>query len=112
MRKTAIAMVMSLSLLGGCAGTQITDFLGKVQADAAAACAFIPTVDTVLAVATALGIPWGTIAGAAINTIANVICSQIPPPASAQYRSLNTQRGPAKTAAIYNGVPINGWRLR
>jgi hypothetical protein len=113
MRKTMIAAVTALFLLTGCSTTQITNFLGQVQADAAAACLFVPTIDTILAVASALGIPLTNIAGAAVNTVANAICSQVPPPASARFKSLSPQGGgPAKTVGNFNGIPINGWRSR
>lgn len=111
MRKTILALPLALSL-AGCTTTQVTDFLKQVQAAAAQACLFVPTIDTILSVATALGIPWTAVVGPAINTVANAICSQVPPPASAAYRSLLPQGGPAKTIGVYNNIPINGWRTR
>jgi hypothetical protein len=111
MRKMTIAAVTALSLLTGCSSVQITSFLAQVQADAASLCLFVPTIDTILNVAAALGIPATGIAGAAINTVAAAICSQVPPPASARFRSLAPQGGgPAKTVGNVNGVQVNGWR--
>mgnify|MGYP001596476335 CR=1 FL=1 len=112
MRKTIIAAVASLSLLAGCSTVQVTNFLSQVQSATATACAFVPTLDTILNVAAALGIPAAGITGAAINTIANVICHQVPPPASARYRSLATPGGPAQAIGSVNGVVIQGWRTR
>ncbi len=112
MRKWLMSTALAGGLMvGGCTTTQVTNFLAQVQADAASVCLFVPTIDTVLAVATALGIPWGSIVGGAVSTVANAICSQVPPPASAAYRSLNARGGPAKTIGIYNNVPINGWHV-
>jgi hypothetical protein len=111
MRKTMIAAVTALSLLGGCTTAQVTDFLKQVQAASAQACLFVPTIDTILSVATSLGIAWTAIVGGAIKTVAGAICSQVPPPASDEYRSLSPQGGgPAKTVGILNDIPINGWR--
>ena len=111
MRKMMIAAVTSLSLLAGCSTTQITDFLGQVQADAAAACLFVPTIETILAVAQSLGFAPAAIGGAAIQTVANAICSQVPKPASARFRALPLRGiGPAVNVGNFNGVQINGWR--
>lgn len=98
--------------LGGCTTTQVTDFLKLVQAATATTCKFVPTIDTILSVATALGIPWTAIVGGAIGTVANAICSQVPPPSTAAYRSLLPQGGPAKTIGTYQNIPINGWRTK
>ena len=101
----------AVALSAGCSTTQITDFLKQVQADTAQACLFVPTIDTILAVAAALGIPAAGIFGPAISTVASAICSQVPPPVSAKYRALAPLNGgAAKTAGSVNGVPINGWR--
>lgn len=111
---TAIAVSVSL---GACTTTQVTDFLKLVQADTATACQFVPTIDTILAVASALGIPATAIVGplvvvgGAIDTVAHAICSQVPPPASARFRALPTRGGPAATVGKVNGVVINGWRV-
>ena len=110
MRKTTIAMMTALSLLVGCSSVQITNFLGQVQAAAAQACLFVPTIDTILAIASSLGIPATGIVGGAVNTIARAICSQVPPPTSVRYRALAPQGGPAKTIGTFQNVPINGWR--
>jgi hypothetical protein len=112
MRKITIAALTSLTLLGGCSTVQVTDFLKLVQADAATACLFVPTIDTILAVAAALGIPATGIAGAAIDTVAKAICAQVPPPASARFKALAPQGGgPAQTVAVIGGIPINGWKV-
>ncbi len=111
MRKTTIAAMTALSLLVGCSSVQITNFLAQVQADAAAACQFVPTIDTILAVAAALGIPASSIVGAAVDTVAQAICRQVPPPASARFRALAPQgQGPARAVGAFNGIQINGWR--
>jgi hypothetical protein len=98
--------------LGGCTTTQITGFLGQVQAAAAQACQFVPTIDTILAIAGSLGFAPATAAAGAVTAVASVICSKVPPPVSAQYKALAPLRagGPASTAGTINGVPINGWR--
>ncbi len=112
MRKWLVSTALAGSLvIGGCSTMQVTNFLGQVQAATASACLFVPTIDTILAVAGALGIPATAIAGAAINTIANTICSKVPPPSSARYKSLSPQGGPAKTIGTVNGIFINGWRV-
>ncbi len=112
MRKSIIATFTALFLLGGCSTVQVTNFLSQVQSATATACAFVPTLDTILNVAAALGIPAAGITGAAINTIAGVICQQVPPPASARFRSLATPGGPAHAVGSVNGVVIQGWRTR
>ena len=105
---TAGAVALSTA---SCSTTQTTDFLAQVQADAAQACLFVPTIATILAVAAALGIPAASIAGAAIQTVANAICAKVPPPASAQFRALAPQGGgPARTVSVLGNIPINGWR--
>lgn len=114
MRKMLMSSVTVVFLtLAGCTTTQVTDFLKLVQADTAVACMFVPTIDTILAVAAALGIPATAIIGGAITTVANAICSQVPPPASAKYQALApVNSGAAKLAGTFNGVPITGWRTR
>ena len=112
MRKLLMSTAVACSvMLGACSTTQVTNFLAQVQADTAAACLFVPTIDTILAVAQSLGFAPAAIAGAAITTVANAICSQVPPPASAKYRALAKQGGPAKGIGSVNGVQISGWRL-
>jgi hypothetical protein len=114
MRKMLLTCTTAMFIgLGGCSTTQITDFLKLVQADAAQTCLFVPTIDTILAVAAALGIPAAGIAGAAIDAVAKAICSQVPQPSSAQFRALAPQGGgPARTVGTFGGVPINGWKTR
>ncbi len=114
MRKFLMSTMLAGTVaLGGCSTTQITEFLGQVQADTAAACAFVPTVSTILAVAAALGFAPASIAGAAIQTVANAICSKVPPPASARYRALSPRGiGPANTVGIIGNAPVSGWRTQ
>ena len=114
MRRKILGLVtagaVALSTVG-CSTTQITDFLGQVQADTASACAFVPTINTILAVAAALGFAPASIAGAAIQTVASAICQQVPPPASARYQALSPRGvGPARTVSTFGNIPITGWR--
>ena len=112
MRKTLMAGVTAVFLLGGCTTTQVTDFLAQVQATTAQVCLFVPTIETILAVAASLGIPVTAIVGGAIGTVATAICSQVPPPASARYHALFPRgAGPARTIGNVNGIVINGWRV-
>lgn len=114
MRKLLLTCTTAMFLgLAGCTTTQVTDFLGQVQADAAAACLFVPTIETILNVAASLGIPVTAIVGSAVNTVASAICAQVPPPSSARYLRLNpTGVGPAVNIGTLGGVPINGWRTK
>jgi hypothetical protein len=112
MRKMLMTVIMVISL-GACSTTQVTDFLKTVQAVTAQTCMFVPTIDTIIAIAAALGIPVAGIAGAAIDTVARAICNKVPPPASAQYRALAPLNGgAARTVNSVGGIPINGWRTR
>ena len=104
MRKTVMAVVLSLSL-AGCTTTQITDFIGQVQADTAVACKFIPTVATILAFFNA-GI------GATVGTVAAAICATIPPPASAKFQAIPLRGHPAATVAVFSTIPVTGWRTQ
>lgn len=111
MRKFTFVAVTALSLLAGCTTTQVTSFLAQVQSAAATACAFVPTIDTIINVASALGIPYASAAGAAVTTVTNAICSKVPPPSSARYRALSPKDvGPAATVGTVGGVTISGWR--
>jgi hypothetical protein len=112
MRKWLMSGALACFLVvGGCTTTQLTDFLGKVQAAAAQACHFVPTIDTVLAIAASLGFAPAVAAAGAINAVAAAVCSQVPPPASAQFRSLPLRGvGPAVTVGTIGGIPVNGWR--
>lgn len=113
MRKFLLAATVACGVtVGGCSTVQVTDFLAQVQASTAQACLFVPTIETILAVAQALGIPAVGIVGSAIGTVANAICQQVPPPASARYKALLPRgTGPAKTVGSVNGVVVNGWRV-
>ncbi len=113
MRKWLISTALAGGLMvGGCSTTQVTDFLSQVQADAAAVCLFVPTIDTILAVASALGIPVTGIVGSAVHTVASAICAQVPPPASAQFKALFPRgAGPARTIGNVNGIVVSGWRV-
>ena len=112
---TAGAVAMSSA---ACTTTQITSFIGQVQADAAVACAFVPTVDTILAIAASLGFAPAAAAAGAIQAVTAVICSKIPPSASARYQAIMPRRagGPASSVGPVIVVPgqppitINGWR--
>jgi len=109
MRKTIIAAMASLSLLVGC---DVTTFLAQVQSTAASACMFVPTIETILAVAQALGFTPATEVGTAVNTVANAICSKVPPPTSARFRALPPKGvGPARAIGSVNGIVIRGWRV-
>ncbi len=111
MRKWLTSTALACSIfIGGCSTVQVTNFLSQIQSATASACAFVPTIDTILAVASALGIPASGIAGAAINTIAHVICNQVPPVASARYRAIPHAGSAAGFAGDFNGIQINGWR--
>lgn len=113
MRKAFLSLTTAAFLgLAGCTTTQVTDFLKQVQAVTAATCLFVPTIDTILAVANALGIPYTGIVGGAIDTISHAICSQVPPPASANFKALPRLGGAAVVTGSLNGVPIKGWRAR
>lgn len=112
MRNIAIALLTVASItVGGCSTTQVTDFLGQVQAATATACKFVPTIDTILAIAGSLGFAPATAAAGAVTAISNAICSQVPPPASARYQQLYRQGGPAKSVGVIGGIPVNGWRV-
>lgn len=105
---TAAAVAISTA---GCTTTQVTNFLGQVQQAAAIACKFVPTIDTVLAVAGSLGFAPATAAAGAVNAVAAAICASVPPTTSARYRALAPQGlGPARTIGNIGGIPINGWR--
>ncbi len=107
---TAGAVALSAA---GCTTTQVTNFLAQVQADTAQACKFVPTIQTILAVAQSLGFAPAAIAGAVVTTVANKICSQVPSPASARYQALApVNGGAARTVAVTDGVRINGWRTQ
>ncbi len=109
LRASVICVFLSVA---GCSTVQVTSFLAQVQAATAQACLFVPTIETILAVAQALGIPAVGIVGGAIGTVAGAICKQVPPPASARYKTLLPQGGgPAKTIGTVNGIAINGWRV-
>lgn len=112
MRKLMISALTVVSIsLGACTTTQVTNFLGQVQQAAAIACQFVPTIDTVLAVAGSLGFAPATAAAGAINAVTAAICSQVPKPASARYKLLARQGiGPASNVGNVGGIPINGWR--
>ncbi len=106
MRKTVMAIAMCLSLMG-CTTTQITDFIGQVQADAAIACRFIPTVATVLAFFN-VGI------GATVASVTAAICAGVPQPSSAKYQALphyRTSSIPAVSGTV-NNIPVIGWRTQ
>lgn len=112
MRKfLATCMISGAFVVGGCSTTQVTDFLGQVQAATATACKFVPTIDTILAIAGSLGFAPATAAAAAVTAVANTICSQVPPPASARYQQLYRQGGPAKSVGVVGGIQVNGWRV-
>ncbi len=113
MRKAFITFTTAAFLgLAGCTTTQITDFLAQVQSATAAACMFVPTITTILAVAQALGVPTGAI-GVGVGIVADAICKQVPPPASARYRALAHRGvGPAQRVGVIGGVGIDGWRTR
>lgn len=112
MRKAASAALVAGTLtFGGCSTTQVTDFLSQVQAATATACAFVPTIDTILGVAQTLGFQPAAIAGAAITTVANAICTKVPAPASAKFLALPRRGATPANAGTVNGVTINGWRV-
>lgn len=101
-------MVLIAALtLGGCTTAQVTSFIGQVQADAAIACKFIPTVATILAFFNA-GI------GATVASVTAAICSAVPPPASAKFKSLplRSAGGVPGVTGIVNSIPIVGWRTQ
>jgi hypothetical protein len=114
MRKMLLGCTTALFILGGCTTTQVTTFLGQVQADAASACLFVPTIDTILAVAAELGFSPAMAAAAAVNSVTSAICSQVPPPSSARYGTLAPLKagGPASTVGTVGGVVVNGWRTK
>lgn len=112
MRKLLLGSVTAICItIGGCTTTQVTDFLGQVQAATATACKFVPTIDTILQIAGSLGFAPATAAAGAVTAVANVICAQVPPPASARYQQLYRQGGPARAVGTVGGVSINGWRV-
>ena len=111
MRKLLSICLISTSLvLAQCSTTQIQQietFLGQVQSATAAACRFIPTIDTIIAMVNS-GI------GQIVGVVTAAICNGVPPVASARYMALpraGTGLPPARTGAVSNGVPINGWRV-
>lgn len=112
MRRLFISSVTAAAIvLGGCSTTQVTDFLGQVQAAAAVACKFVPTIDTILSIAAALGFAPATAAAGAVTAVSSAICSQVPPPASAAYGRLPLKGvGPAVSVGKVGGVAVNGWR--
>ena len=114
MRKMLLGCTTALFIIGGCTTTQVTSFIGQVQAAAATACLFVPTVDTILAVAAQLGFSPAMVAEAAVNAVTSAICSQVPPTSSARYRTLAPLKtgGPATTVGTIGGVTVNGWRTR
>jgi hypothetical protein len=106
MRKTFLAVIVAASL-AGCTTTQVTDFIGQVQADAAIACKFVPTVATILAFFNA-GV------GATVGSVTAAICAAIPPPASARYLALpryKTGGVPAIVGSV-GQIPVIGWRTQ
>jgi hypothetical protein len=118
MRKLMMSSVTVVFLtFAGCTSTQVTtfvtSFLSQVQSTTATACLFVPTIDTILAVAGSLGFAPATAAAAAVTVVANAICSKVPPPASARYGALlRYGAGPAQNVGSLSGVPINGWKTR
>jgi hypothetical protein len=101
-------MVLIATLaLGGCTTAQVTSFIGQVQADAAIACKFVPTVATILAFFNA-GI------GATVATVTAAICAAVPQPSSSKWLAL--PRYGAGGPPVYTGnvgnIPIIGWRTQ
>ncbi len=85
MRNIIFAGVAAASIsLGGCATlgtapTDITSFIGQIQATTAAVCAFVPTAETVASVIGAVGGPAGVGIVATANGIASAICAAVAP---------------------------------
>lgn len=106
MRKMLLIITMFVGL-AGCTTTQITSFIGQVQADAAIACKFIPTVATILAF-------FNASIGATVSSVTAAICSAVPPPASAKYQALPHYRttGIPAVAGTVTNIPVIGWRTQ
>lgn len=119
MRKLLLSAFAGLTLLAGCATNPTTgvttvspSFIASVQSIASTTCAFIPTVDTIIAMFNA-GI------GATATAVSSAICSGVSKPAASArlkglpFRSSGAVAAPL-TNVIINGVsvPITGWRAR
>ena len=122
MRKTILGLTAFVAItLGGCAGTATTvqTIESEIQAATAALCGFVPTLETITAVAAAVT---GTIpgvgavlaiAGTGLAAVEADICSAVPPPASAARARLprlgSAYAGRAGTTA--HGIPVTGWTV-
>lgn len=122
MRKLPAAIAVSaFLLLGGCANLPATlqSIESQIQQGTAVACHFVPTLETIDAVAAALTgqIPGAgavlSLAGAALAAVEADICAGVPPVASARFHALPRLGSPyaGRAGISASGVPIHGWQV-
>ncbi len=118
-----VALLASTVALGSCAATTTTQdsatILADIQAGTQALCGFVPTIDTILSVASIvaqIALPGSgnliALAGTGVQAVETDICKGVTPPAAALRMSVKMKGvngGPVQAGVSPHGVPIIGW---